>query len=426
MGELRREFLKQTISNLETLQSESSDNLSESLSDNYLRRFFRTLHTIKGTSNTFNLSVLAQIAHELENLLQAVQDHQIVQNHLTKKAFQDGFSQLLLAAVNYQKGIEVSLPTDFIEDLRNLIPEKDNSNDLSVFKIPNRILAKLSTTETDVLSLAIQKGRFFYLLKVTFPLSSFYADFKIFKELLNDNGEVIAIASAPNKNPQMEIIFQVYFVTNLVKTEVEAIIQNFSVQIEFESIPSNQDFPDNLSEVLENLVRYGKKTAQFLNKTINFETDFSEVKFSNTQLILLNEVASHLLHNAIDHAIEPAEERVIIGKSPVANIKIKLGKIDNEIIFEIQDDGIGIDTKKVLSIAKERGLLKDDESSDENEAIQLIFSQGFSTSEKISEISGRGVGLDAVKDLVEKSNGRIEVKTKEGFGSTFSVYLPQV
>lgn len=425
MGELRKEFLKQTISNLETLQNEFSGSLSDSLSDDFLRHIFRTLHTIKGTSNTFSLAVLAQTAHELENLPQAIQNNQIIQTKETKKFFEEGFSQLLSIAKKYSAGIEVSLPKDFLKRLKNIIPEKIDLNELSVFQIPNRILAKLSITETDVLNLAIQKGRDFYLLKVNFPMSSFYDDFKRFKEVLNENGEVIAISSAPNKNPQFEINFQVYFVTNLNKTEVEKIIKNFSVQIEFESFAPTNEFPESLADALENLIKYGKKTAQFLNKTIIFETSFSDLNIPSDQIILLNEVASHLLHNAIDHAIESIEERITSGKKPTATIKIKLEPLNNELLFEIEDDGAGIDAKRIIALAIEKGLIQKDEISEESEAIRLIFSQGFSTSEKISEISGRGVGLDAVKELVENSGGRIEVKTRDGYGSIFSVYLPQ-
>ncbi|MEK7723959.1 MAG: ATP-binding protein, partial [Acidobacteriota bacterium] len=300
------------------------------------------------------------------------------------------------------------------------------SNDLFIFQIPPHILSKLSITEKDALNLAIQKGNFFYLLKVSFALQTFYEDFKSYKETLNLNGEVIAVASTPNNNPTEEVNFLTFFVSNLGKAEIEKLISLHSAQIDFENESPKKNLPENLGEVLINLVNYGKKTAQFLNKTITFETNFAEVQIPTKQIILLNEVASHLLHNAIDHAIEPLEERILIGKNPIAKIKISLEKLESEILFEIEDDGSGIDIEKIIAIAKEKGLVSDDEKFTEKEAFELIFSQGFSTNKTVSEISGRGVGLDAVKDLVEKSNGRIEVKTKDGFGSTFSVYLPQI
>ena len=426
MGELCQEFLKQTRSNLETLQKEFHNISDNSLSEDFLRRFFRSLHTIKGTSNTFNLFYLAKLAHEIENLLQAVQNSQIQQNSKTKLAFQESFVQLLQMAQNYQVEKETSLPVGFINNLRNLLPETTeiDSSDLFSLQIPPRILSKLSAQEKNALNLAIQKGKTFYLLKVSFTLQNFYEDFKGFKEKLNENGEVIAVASSANKNPHQEVNFQVFFASELEKSELEKLVNNFSAQIEFENTPSAKNLPNNLAGILENLVSYGKKTAQFLNKNISFETSFSDAEISTNHLILLNEVASHLLHNAIDHAIETVEERVLNGKSPTAQIKIKFEKLENQVLFEIEDDGRGIDIEKITQIAKEKRLIPDDGISTEKAALELIFLQGFSTSQTVSEISGRGVGLDAVKDLVESSGGKIEVETVLGKGTNFRVYLP--
>lgn len=417
MSELRQEFLKQTVSNLETLQNEFS---ADALSEDFLRRYFRVLHTIKGTSNTFSLFFLAKPTHEIESLVQAVQKNQIPQNESTISVFQESLVQLLQIARSYQKGKAVPVSSDFANRLQNFTPPKTDSNELFIFQIPQRILSKLSMTEKDALNLEIQKGKTFYLLRVNFALQNFAEDFKNFKDILNHSGEVIAVASGANKNPAQEINFQVFFTSDFRRAEVEKLIENYCAQIEFKNISSAKNLPENLAEVLENLVSYGEKTAQFLNKHIAFETNFSNTKISAKHLILLNEVASHLLHNAIDHAIESAEERVLHGKSPTAKIKINFEKSADHFLFQIEDDGGGIDVEKIIAVAKEKGLAVENEK----EAIELIFSQGFSTSQTVSEISGRGVGLDAVKDLVEKSGGRIEVKTKGGLGTTFSVYLP--
>lgn len=425
MGELRQEFLKQTVSNLESLQGEFHSLAEVSLSDDFLQRFFRTLHTIKGTAKTFDVIHLSQLAHEIENLVQAIQASQIDQNEATEEVFYESFAQLLRMTRNYQSRKQTSLPIDFIEHLQIMIPNKKFSDDLFIFQIPPRIISKLSLHEKDALNLAIQKGKTFYLLKASFALLTFYEDFKTFKEILSTNGEVIAVASDANKNPNQEVNFQFFFISDLEKEGVENLIKNNHAKIDFENAPPLGNIGSNLAEVLENLVKYGKKTSQFLNKAVSFETNFSPVQISDKHLILLNEVASHLLHNAIDHGIESVEERALNGKSPTAKIKINFESLKTEFLFEIEDDGAGIDIAKILAKAKEKGLLDGNGNSGEKEAIEAIFSQGFSTSETVSQISGRGVGLDAVKDLVEKSGGRIEVKTKDGFGSTFSVYLPQ-
>jgi two-component system chemotaxis sensor kinase CheA len=425
MGELRQEFLKQTVSNLESLQREFQSFSEINLSNDFLQRFFRALHTIKGTAKTFDVIHLSQLAHEIENLVQAIQANQIDQNEATEEVFYESFAQLLKMTRNYQNRKQTSLPIDFIEHLQIMIPNKKFSDDLFILQIPPRIISKLSLIEKDALNFAIQKGKTFYFLKISFALLTFYEDFKTFKELLNTNGEVIAVASDTNKNPDQEVNFQFFFVSDLEKDSLEKLIADYCAKIEFENAPLLGNIGNSLAEVLENLVKYGKKTAQFLNKAVAFETSFSPAKISDKHLILLNEIASQLLHNAIDHGIESVEERTSNGKNPTAKIKINFENLENEFLFEIEDDGAGIDIEKILAKAKEKGLLDENGNSGKEEAIEAIFSQGFSTSETVSQISGRGVGLDAVKDLVEGSGGRIEVKTNDGFGSTFSVYLPQ-
>lgn len=418
MGELRQEFLKQTVSNLQNLQRESFENTI--FSEDFLRRFFRQLHTIKGTSRTFDLDDLSHLAHEVENLLQAVQNNQVLQNQPTTSIFQNSFTHLLKLANDYQKGNETQFPHSFADEIRKLLPaQNENAKDLLYHQIPNNFISQLSVQEKTNLGIALQNGHHFYLLEVFFQLTIFDLEFKRFKQTLNENGEVIAVAHATSQNPGETVGFKIFYVSNLVKNEIETVISGFCTKIEFENSPIPKNHADNLAGLLANLVMDGNKVAQLLSKKVAFETSFSKVNTSAKDLILLNDIASHLIHNAIDHAIETVEERTAKGKNPIAKIEISLSNVENTTLLQIRDDGKGIDVEKIISKAKEKGLTV----STEKEAIELIFMQGFTTSNTVSEISGRGVGLDAVKDLVENSGGKIEVETKLGEGTIFKIYL---
>ena len=427
MGELRQEFLKQAISNLEILQKESLADFDKPFSEDFLRRFFRQLHTIKGTSNTFNLINLAKLAHEIESLIQAIQNNQIEQNKQTITALQSSFKHLSNLIHNYQNAQEISLKDDFIEQIKALLPDSKQTDSKDFFdsQIPENLLEKLSINEKDSLFQAIQKGNFFYLLETVFNLLTFYEDFKSFKQILNDNGEVIAVSPNISQKPEQEINFQVFFVSNLDKENLVKLIEDYSVRIEFKSVFPNIDFSDDLAGTIERLITIGEKNAKTLKKNVSFETSLDEVNFPAEKLILLHEIASHLLHNAIDHALESTEHRIGNGKHPIAKIKISIAELENELLFEIEDDGKGLDLEKITHLARQKNLITDNQILNEEEAIKLIFTQGFSTSENVTHISGRGVGLDAVRDLVEKAQGRIEVKTQTGKGTTFSVYLPK-
>lgn len=424
MGVIRQEFLAQTISSLETLKEEFLNNSKSPLSEDFLRRFFRNLHTIKGTSNTFNLNKLATLSHEIENLLQAVQNNQILLDNKLTSLFQESFENLLNIAKDYQINEEGNISQEFIKKLREIIPDSSNlpkENNLDRF-IPSNLTKNLSSQEKSALFSAIENNKSFYLLKMDFNLVTFYEDFKKSKQILNDNGEVIAVSPTTSKNPAMEISFHLFFVSNLIKDKIENLVDSISVVFETKK---SVEQTDDLNSIIKQIITEAEKNAQILNKKILFETVSDEIDLSNENLLLVSKIVSHLINNAIVHAVETVEERLANGKNQVAIIKIKVSNNENQILLQIEDDGKGIDFKRIAEQAKQQNLINPNKVVDEKQALELIFSSGFSTSQKVSEISGRGVGLDAVKNLVDEANGKIEVNTKSGIGTTFSVYLPQ-
>ncbi len=420
MGELRQEFLKQTIFNLKNLQPESFE--KETFSEDFLRQFFRQLHTIKGTSRTFNLNHLSRLAHEIENLLQAVQNKKIEQNFETNELFAESFKQLLQISENYQSNLEIVYPQNFTDKIKNLIPDSvaNYSTDSIPSQIPSQIWSKLAEQEKMNLNNAVQAGKIFYPFKVSFALATFYEDFKQCKEILNNNGEAIAVAPSETGKPLEEIAFQIIYVSLFSKVEIEKLVKPFVITIEF----LTENYAENLSGVLSRLIENCEKNAHKLNKQILFKKSHDNSEITPQNLVLLNQIASHLLNNAIDHAIESVEERTKHGKNPTAKIEIVVATVENKLFLQIKDDGKGIDIEKIISHAKQNNLIAQDQVLSEQKTLELIFLQGFSTSQTVSEISGRGVGLDAVKDLVENAGGKIEVETKVGKGTIFSVYLP--
>ena len=132
----------------------------------------------------------------------------------------------------------------------------------------------------------------------------------------------------------------------------------------------------------------------------------------------------HCVRNSVDHGIETPAERKASGKSESGTVILKASNEGNLIVIEIADDGAGIDTDRVKQKAIERGLVHPDKQLTEAEAQQLIFLPGFSTADKITNVSGRGVGLDVVKTMIDKLNGTVTVSSQKGQGTTFSIRLP--
>ena len=134
----------------------------------------------------------------------------------------------------------------------------------------------------------------------------------------------------------------------------------------------------------------------------------------------------HLLRNAVDHGIESIAERVSSGKSETGTVNLRAFHSGNHVFIEVEEDGAGINHEKVLQRALKNGLITPDQAAKitEHEIAQLLFASGFSTADKISDISGRGVGLDVVKTKIQSLGGHVSVESRLGHGSKFSVQLP--
>ncbi len=172
---------------------------------------------------------------------------------------------------------------------------------------------------------------------------------------------------------------------------------------------------------LQRIVRdYSVKSG----KKIKLEISGGETELDKTVSEKLGGPLKHLIRNAMDHGIELQQERVKNGKTPEGKIELKAFHSEGHVFIEVQDDGAGIDTEKIKDIARSKQLLDDETELSEEEAFQLLFLPGFSTSESISDISGRGVGMDAVRQDIESLRGAIFIKSELGKGSTFQIKLP--
>lgn len=186
--------------------------------------------------------------------------------------------------------------------------------------------------------------------------------------------------------------------------------------LEVRMIPIGQIF-SRLAQVIR---RYSREVGKEI--VLNLYGEDTEIDKSLAEEII--DPLMHLVRNSIDHGLETAEERVMKGKNEQGSIALKAFQRGNHVVIEVIDDGRGIDIEKVRKRAIEKGLLESDVELEERAIIDFIFAPGFSTKEVVSEISGRGVGLDVVKEKLSMLGGYTEVNTKKGEGTTFTLTLP--
>ncbi|MCM1178725.1 MAG: chemotaxis protein CheA [Clostridium sp.] len=210
-------------------------------------------------------------------------------------------------------------------------------------------------------------------------------------------------------------------------------MQSFNEQIEYlERITTN--LHESVMKVrmvpIESVVNRFPRMIRDLSKKLGKEMELimtgEDTELDRTVVDEIGDPLMHMLRNSADHGLEPTIERLKLGKPQVGTIKLNAYQDGNNVTIEVEDDGAGIDVEKVKASAVKKGHITEEQAEmmNEKDAIDLLFRPAFSTAEKISDVSGRGVGLDVVKNKIEGLGGDVEVSTKLGEGTKFTIRLP--
>ncbi len=181
-----------------------------------------------------------------------------------------------------------------------------------------------------------------------------------------------------------------------------------------------------IGKVFNRFPRVIRDLSKMTGKKVHLEIVGEETELDKTLIEEINDPLVHMVRNSVDHGIEPPEEREKLGKDPTGTIILSAEQEGNNIIISIEDDGRGIDPEKIKAKAIEKGIVTPEKAAEmsKNDILNLIFAPGFSTAQKVSNVSGRGVGMDVVKTNVTKLRGVINIETEPGKGSKFIIKLP--
>ncbi len=174
----------------------------------------------------------------------------------------------------------------------------------------------------------------------------------------------------------------------------------------------------------QKMQRIVRDTAQALGKEVAINLIGEETELDKTVLEKINDPLVHLIRNSVDHGIESADIRLASGKEARGQVKLCAYHRAGKLILQVSDDGAGLNPEKLKKKAIEKGIVKPDNQLSDKEALNLIFAPGFSTKEKVTDVSGRGVGMDVVKTNIQDLGGEVLIDSKIGFGTTFKIILP--
>lgn len=233
--------------------------------------------------------------------------------------------------------------------------------------------------------------------------------------LVDMAGEMVIAEALVRHDPEMATVKSQRLQRNMAQmTRITAELQKTAMAMRLVPIGP-------LFHRMERLVR---DLARQFGKSVDMVTEGDEIELDRTIVEELSDPLMHMVRNAMDHGIETPEDRVKRGKQATACVTLKAQHRAGQVVIEVGDDGRGLNREKILATAIERGLVASGDGRDDAEIFSLIFEPGFTTAAEVTNVSGRGVGMDVVRRHIEKLRGRIEIRSVPGAGTTFFLKLP--
>jgi two-component system chemotaxis sensor kinase CheA len=407
-------FLEESRENLDRLDQSLVDLEAHPGDPELLSSVFRTVHTIKGTCGFLGFARLEALTHVGENLLGSLRDGDLVIDVAITTSLLTLIDTIRAALDGIQStGAEDDDEhSEVIADLtRHIVPVRPGPPDVEA-TVTVTSATEIEQTEVEP---AVSADEAVTDLPAAAVETSVRIDVTVLDDLLNLVGELVLASSQVDEfgkerpdGPLATCSRQLRLVTD----ELQGCVMEARLQ------------PVGL--VTAKFRRIARDLATSLGKQVAVEIEGEDVGVDKAVNEALKDPLLHLVRNAIDHGIEPPSEREASGKPALGQLSLRASQENGRVHVEISDDGRGIDTAHLLQKAVSMGLFTNEEASELTvpEVLRLIFLPGLSTKEKVSQISGRGVGMDAVRISLESVGGSIDVSSYPGRGTVFTVTIP--
>lgn len=364
-----------------------------------LTNFLGNLHTLKGNSGMMGFSTLQAFIHHMESVIKQASDDRLPLTHT--------FFEICLTAVSAMRGALRQLADD---------PAACLTFDDETMLLDSLLMGQ----EENAVFMPEQKADDGY---VTAQSNTLKVNFAKLDELLNMAGELViqktallALETRLRESVNDKELLAAF-------SETGQMIGKISAELR-EAIMKARMLP--VRTVFQRFNRLVRDLSVLHDKEICLRFEGEETELDKTVIDELGEPLLHLIRNAVDHGIEPSRERQMRGKTPIASLTLRARHESNNIVISVVDDGRGISPDKLKNSALAQGLIDDEQARDmsDQEALELIFLPGFSTSREVTETSGRGIGLDVVKKTVNALNGMIGIESVPDVGTEFTIILP--
>lgn len=479
---------------------------------------FRGAHSLKGLAGMFGFEEIADLAHNLENLLDSLRLGRVSLDQLTAGVLFDSVDLLGTLVRGAGTGVsEAKSVSQVVARINSCISAEQKSgasSPLAKIGLSEKVLGTLTEYEEHRLVENIKKGRKIFSIRASFNLATFDQDLGDLTEILKKEGEVISTLPSAGGGLGFSIDFEILYSSNRDTAEIAVMVEGENVAVSrldaaaqpvssdtVESLPAageeaaltakslsrtvrvdiakldelmnivgelvlchstiseltlrmKRDGYSALSielskaakglerkltelqkgvmeirmipvgQLFEKMSRIVRKTSRELGKKVELRTFGADTELDKLIIEDISDPMMHIIRNAVDHGIETPEERLRQGKEEKGTITLSSFQKGSHVVIEVEDDGRGIDLAKVKRKALEKGLVPAVDAVSDRDALDLIFLPGFSTSDRISEISGRGVGMDVVKSNIAAVSGMVDIDSRPGCGCRVTITLP--
>jgi two-component system, chemotaxis family, sensor kinase CheA len=402
--ELIKEYIEDTVGFLDEFDGlllKLEQQVGQGPDPALLEEILGILHTFKGNSGMMGFSSLQKYAHQLEDLFKALQSGAL--------ELDAGLAECCLGNASILRNAVAKVSADCPED-----PLLDEELEALDRLISLRIRAAASVPE---MPMAAPRES---IRPAAHQTNVLKVDFERLDHLLNLMGELVIYRTRLGRiNSQFK---EVHGEKGLVLDLSDASEQIGKVTTELhEAIMKVRMVP--IKQVLMRFPRLVRDLARTKEKEISLQLEGEETELDKTVIDVIGEPLMHLIRNAIDHGIEKPEVREEQGKPRQGTIMIRAGQESSHIIITVEDDGAGIDEERLREKAEQSGLLKPDEG-EAGDLTDLIFISGMSTADEVTEVSGRGLGMDVVKRSLARISGTVEAESERHVGTRFTIKLP--
>ena len=413
---------------------------------------FRAFHTVKGVAGFIGLPPVSEVAHKAETFFDRFRKNQLV--------MQGAYTDLAFEALDMLKGLvqglmdsiavgKIVVPGGFGDLLRRLEnPElalKDTAEAATKADAKvGEILIRQGKAEPEDVDAALRKQRagdprpvgeilveqhVAKAVDVAHALRSQQSSgpregepegtVKVYTSrldsLINMVGELVIAQSMVSQDPYVQAGENQRLVRNVTQlNKITRSLQELTLSMRMVSVKAT----------FQKMARLVRDLARKSHKEVVFETEGEDTELDRNMVEAMADPLVHMVRNAVDHGLEPTADRATVGKPRQGRILLRAAHEGGSVVIHLSDDGRGLNREKILAKAVERGLVESGAQLSDHEIHNLIFMPGFSTADKVTDVSGRGVGMDVVRTNVEAMRGTVEIFSKPGEGSVFSVRLP--